>query len=142
MKKLKANVLTYNGLAILFATLGSILLLFATLFPESALQSFGESIFPYTQPWAAEFFLNVFQSLGIELYGGAILSFAFGIVDDRQSALTQQTEQTNHDELVSQIKMLANKVEELSSQVETFTQTQSIQNRTRPFSWLRGLFTM
>lgn len=106
---------SFHSLSIIFAFIGSCLIFIPPIIPEKSLQSFGEAIFPLTQPGAAAVFINAFQSLGIEFYGGAILSYAFGVIDEK-------SEQTREKQSEKQIKMLLSEIEVLKSKIDGLTE--------------------
>jgi hypothetical protein len=105
----------FHGLAVLFALIGSCFIFIPPIIPEDRLQALGESVFPFTQPWAVEVFLNTLAALGIEFYGGAILSFAFGLLEDRGESFKRKEDEVFRNAMLSEIKQLNQRIDELSS---------------------------
>jgi hypothetical protein len=105
---------SFHGLSVLFALIGSCLVFFPPFIPEDDLQSFGEAIFPYTQPGMARIFLDFFQALGIEFYGGAILSFSFGAVEERYQLSRRERDDRQYSLMLSEIEQLRQQVDALT----------------------------
>jgi hypothetical protein len=105
---------TFYGLSLIFAFIGSCFIFIPPVIPREYLQNFGETVFPYTAPWAAEVFLNTFSSLGIEFYGGAILTFAFGVVEEREQLSKQKRDEAFTNAVLLGVGQIDQKTDELS----------------------------
>lgn len=112
---------SYQSLSIIFSFIGSCLIFIPPIIPEQSLQSFGEAIFAYTQPGAAAVFINAFQSLGIEFYGGAILSYAFGVIEEKGERNREEQDDKQNKILLSRIELLNSKVNELTQLISKET---------------------
>lgn len=115
----------------LFIFLGSCLIFIPPIIPVTKLQAFGEAIFPFTQPGAAEVFLNFFEAVGIEFYGGAMLSFAFGVIDERDELARREREEQYNHQLLLEIEKLSHEVLELSQLVSQLSESNTISRSTR-----------
>lgn len=108
----------FYSLSVIFAIIGSCLIFIPPLIPTSLFENFINEFFRFPRIVLVEMLFNALASLGIEFYGGAILAFAFGIVDEKESLAKQRQHDEFQSQLFSKIEELNQKVSELCSVIE------------------------
>lgn len=123
MKKLKDTLFSLNfySLSIFFVFLGSCLIFIPPVLSVDGLQALMEKIYPFANRQTTEIFLNFMQAIGIEFYGGAMMSFAFGVVQERNEANKVERESRHNEHLLLEIKRLSKEVKELNERISTIS---------------------
>ena len=119
MKNLKKILFSLNfySLSIFFVFAGSCLIFIPPIISVDGLQALMEKIYPFASSQTTEVFLNFMQAIGIEFYGGAMISFAFGVVDERNEASKLERENQHNERLFLEIERLSKELRDLNETV-------------------------
>lgn len=126
----------FYSLSLIFAVIGSCLIFIPPLVPTERFLHLINSVFPFPRPLLVETLFNALASLGIEFYGSSILSFAFGVVDEKEGQEKEIQQVEFQKNLFAKIEALDKKVSELSAVIETKNADYVSKRAVRKNHWL------